>query len=532
MSRQEIATAMEAALIPIGGYEGASRIVLSPATSITAGRAPTAEIHVNQDKVSRVHCRICFEGGFYSVEDLDSKNGTWVNGYRIEKAFLFHNDRIAIGDARFRFVLDAEITEEASDVDFQNNGDSKFGTEIRDASDTDVKTALLMEMPRHELAVADEELGRDLSIICRVINSVNAEHELDALLAAIMDNVMEVTQADRGYLIAAKKLHGVLMPLVSRNRDLLPRRVRNSFSRSVVTECYEKGYAILKADPVGDYDPSDSVVTQQIQSIMCVPMCDNVGSVGVIYVDRLVGGAQFRERDLKLLAAIGNQAGIAIRRAQLSEQVETLFRDAMRTVINLVEVRDDYTHGHSERVTAVALRIGEILGLMKEDRRTLEIAGLLHDVGKLAVGMDILQKPAKLTDDEYEMIKGHPVMGATVLADVENADAIAEAIRHHHEWWDGTGYPRGLAGEQIPLPGRILAVADAFDSMASERPYKHALPGTEIVEELRRGAGTQFDPIIIETLVDALESDAAFRARVNGIYGRKGMGANGGVPFD
>jgi len=523
---------MEAKLIPVMGLDGHEEIPLSASQEVVIGRGDSCIIRLMHGKVSRTHCRIAFENGFYTVEDLDSKNGTWINNRRIHKAILFHHDRLTVGSAEFRFVLEGGMGEESTHITMDGERDLNFETEIREPADAHTPSSFFLELPKTDASGRQEELEKELSAVCKVINSVNAEHHLDELLETIMDSVMEVTGADRGYLIAAKKLGGVLMPLVSRNREGIPTIARNTFSRSIVSECYESGDSILRSDPTSDCDASESVVVQQIQSIMCVPMRDDKGCVGVIYVDNVVGSRQFTKRDLKVLTAIGNQGGIAIRRAQLARQVEGLFRDAMRTIISLVEVKDEYTYGHSERVTAVALRLGDLVQGDKPDMRDIEIAGLLHDVGKLAVRLDILQKPQSLTDSEYEAVKQHPVTGATILNNVDNAEGIAAGIRHHHEWWNGSGYPDGLAAESIPLLARILAVADAFDSMASERPYKKVLPQEEIMSELVGGGGTQFDPTLINLFVDALRHDEVFRNRVNAIYRHSGNVGQGKGPFD
>jgi putative nucleotidyltransferase with HDIG domain len=523
---------MEAKLVPVVGLDGQDEVRLSPTEPITLGRGDACAVRLLHSKVSRDHCRISFENGFYTAEDLGSKNGTWVNNRRIHKAILFHHDRITVGGCEFRFVLEAGVDEPSTNIALDADGDGNFGTEIKEPADANTPSSLFLDMPREESPDSREDLERNLSAVCRVINTVNAEHHLDRLLETIMDSVMEVADADRGYLIAAKKLGGVLMPLVSRNKEGIPSFARNTFSRSIVSECYDSGYAILRADPTSHYDASESIVAQQIQSIMCVPMRDEQGPVGVIYVDNVVGSRQFTKRDLKVLSAIGNQAGIAIRRAQLARQVEALFRDAMRTVISLIEVKDEYTYGHSERVTAVALRLAEVIPGDRPDLREIEIAGLLHDVGKLSVRLDILRKPESLTDSEYEAIKLHPITGASILNNVDNAETIAAAIRHHHEWWDGSGYPDGLARQEIPLLARILAIADAFDSMASERPYKKVLPQAEILAELEGGSGTQFDPTLVNAFVDALRNDAAFRGRINAIYQHSTSLGEGKGPFD
>ena len=525
---------MQAKLIPIVGLEPPDEVPLAPEQPVILGRGDMCTVRLSHSKVSRLHCRISYDNGFYAVEDLDSKNGTWVNNRRIHKAILFHHDRVAVGGAEFRFVLTGNLTEDSTNILLDSDGAPAFETEIREPAKAHTPSSLFIDMPRREEAAEgqDQDLGRDLSAVCKVINSVNAEHQLDRLFSTIMDSVMDVTGADRGYLIAAKRLNGVLMPLVSRNKDGVPTIARNTFSRSIVAECYESGDSILRADPTSHMDASESIVAQQIQSIICVPMRDEQGTVGVVYVDNVVGSRQFNKRDLKVLTAIANQAGIAIRRAQLARQLEGLFRDAMRTVINLVEVKDSYTYGHSERVTAIALRVAELCPDYSPDLRVLEIAGLLHDVGKLAVRLDILQKPESLTDTEYEAVKRHPLAGAAILDKVDNAEPIAAAIRHHHERWDGTGYPNGLGAEGIPLAARILAIADAFDSMATERPYKAARPPQEILSELTEGAGSQFDPRIAGLFVDALQNDEVFRGRIRGLYRHTDSVAQLQAPFD
>lgn len=512
---------MEAKLVPVMGFEGPEEISLPVDKMVIIGRGDTAQVRLRQSKVSRHHCQLTYENGFYSIQDLDSKNGTWVNNRRVHKAILFHHDRIAVGSAEFRFVLEGEPSDAASQAIADPSTDVVFETNIREKQGPDATSSLLLSLPRSEAGEDQEDIERNLSVICKVISSVNAEHQLDRLLEIIMDSAMQVSGADRGYLIAAKKLNGALMPLVSRNREGLPAYARETFSRSIVSECYENSYSILRADPAHDIDASESIITQKIQSIMCAPMTDKEGPVGVLYVDTLLGSRKFSKRDLQVLTAVGNQAGIAIRRAQLTKQVETLFRDSIRTLINLVEVKDEYTYGHSERVTSVAVHIAEVCGLDQNDLRDVELSGLLHDVGKLAVSQDILKKPGKLTPEEYEAVKKHPITGAAVLSNVENAEKIADAIRHHHEHWDGTGYPDSLTGERIALVARVLAMADAYDAMASDRPYRDALTQEHIITEFKQCSGTQFDPHLTRRFTDALETDAILQARIQNVYTKK-----------
>ncbi|MCD6416101.1 MAG: HD domain-containing protein [Planctomycetes bacterium] len=512
---------MDARLIPIAGTLDQEEVVLSSSKPVVIGRGESADILVAQSKVSRTHCRISFDNGFYVIEDLDSKNGTWVNNRRVSKAFLFHHDQIHLGDADFRFVLEEALSESSGPLLMNDETQFEFDVEFRDKSPAKTANSMFLSLPKGDSSVETSVVKRNLSAVMKVIEKVNAEPNLDRLLEDLMDDVMEVTDADRGYLIASRKVGDVLIPMVSRHKESVPPSARNTFSRNLVSEAYETGHAMLLSDPMTKKGMPDSVLSQPVHSIMCVPMRARIGQVGVIYVDRLLGSLPFEKSDLKLFTTIANQAGIAVRRAQLTRQVESLFRDAVRTVINLVEIKDKYTYSHSERVTAVALLVGDLMSFSKKDQRDLEVAALLHDVGKLGVDPDILTKPRTLTDDEFARVKRHTVDGARVVADIENGEQIAEAVRHHHERWDGTGYPDGCAAEEASLFSRILALADSFDAMASDRPYRKALTREETISELKKCKGTQFDPALVNVFTDALENERRFRNRIAEIYRRE-----------
>jgi HD-GYP domain-containing protein (c-di-GMP phosphodiesterase class II)/pSer/pThr/pTyr-binding forkhead associated (FHA) protein len=511
---------MEAKLVPIAGPDDVGEVILYPDETIVIGRAESCDVQVRQSKVSRHHCRVDFVRGFYTVEDLESKNGTWVNNRRVKTAVLFHHDRLVVGDTEFRFILSQGSGDESNETSVSSARQPVFETEIREPAGPGDASSLLGEL-RPERSPSRSDFEHRFSVICDIINSINAENDLDRLLEVVMDRVMDVISADRGYLISGRTPDAALMPLVSRNRRGLPEDAQDNFSRSVVLDCFRTETSLLLADPGTRMDPSESIITQNIQSIMAVPMSDGEETVGVLYVDRVLGSRPFSKNDLRLLSAIGNQAGVAIRRAQLTEQVETLFRDSMRTVINLVEVKDEYTYGHSERVTELAQLIWDLCGLGTEESRDIELAGLLHDVGKLAVRLDILQKPTRLTPAEYEVIRHHPVTGSAVMANVAHSEHIADAVRHHHERWDGQGYPDGLSAENIPLLARVLAIADAFDSMASARPYRNTMDWDEIIAELHQGSGTQFDPYLAERFVEALEHDEQFLNKIKQVYRQK-----------
>jgi diguanylate cyclase (GGDEF)-like protein len=181
--------------------------------------------------------------------------------------------------------------------------------------------------------------------------------------------------------------------------------------------------------------------------------------------------------------------------------------DVLTGLVEAVDTKDRYTKQHSEDVARYAVFLADQLGLGPEERQSIELAGLLHDVGKIGVPGTILRKPGPLSSDEYDAIKQHPALGDAIVRDLPNVEAVKAGVRHHHERWDGTGYIDGLAGEDIPLIARIVSVADAFSAMTTTRPYRKALTVAEALHRLREASGTQLDPHLVTAFVDAVEAD-------------------------
>jgi putative nucleotidyltransferase with HDIG domain len=181
----------------------------------------------------------------------------------------------------------------------------------------------------------------------------------------------------------------------------------------------------------------------------------------------------------------------------------------LSTLSRAIEERDPYTRGHSARVTALALVVARRLGWSEERLASLRVGGPLHDIGKLGVSDDVLSKEGRLNEDEYAQIREHPKLGAKLLLRVTALRQALPYVLYHHERWDGNGYPTGKAGEEIPLEARVLAIADAFDAMTSDRPYRRALTRGEALAEVERCAGTQFDPQIAGIFLEIFAERAA-----------------------
>ncbi len=192
---------------------------------------------------------------------------------------------------------------------------------------------------------------------------------------------------------------------------------------------------------------------------------------------------------------------------QRNKELQESFKGVITAFALAIDAKDAYTHGHSERVARLAAEIAAELGLEPHEIETIRYAGLLHDVGKIGIDEQTLHKSDHLNDEEQEVIKAHPIIGARILEPIVLLKEIAPLVRHSHESYDGTGYPDGLTGEEIPLGARILAVADAFEAMTSNRPYRHALNHAQAISLLREGMGKQWDAKVVEALFRVLERE-------------------------
>jgi HD-GYP domain-containing protein (c-di-GMP phosphodiesterase class II) len=216
-------------------------------------------------------------------------------------------------------------------------------------------------------------------------------------------------------------------------------------------------------------------------------------------------GNRFGMRDLELLGELATTAGAALDHAARRDRLLLTLRARVSRLVQSLDSHDDYTAGHSSRVVEWSWALGERLRLSLPDLMELELGALLHDLGKVRVPPEVLRKPARLDDDECELVRRHPVWGAEMLEAVPGLEPVATVVRFHHERWNGTGYPDGLEGDRIPVASRIIAVCDAYHAMTSKRPYRTALPPAAAASELCAGAGAQFDPAIVECFVEILQ---------------------------
>ena len=242
-----------------------------------------------------------------------------------------------------------------------------------------------------------------------------------------------------------------------------------------------------------------------IRQMIAVPLAEGDNLFGWLAVFNHVSGEVFTTVETGLLSSVAAILGIHGGNLELYRQQAELFAEIVQVLTSAIDAKDPYTCGHSDRVARISVRLAQEMGCDAETVNSIYLSGLLHDIGKIGIDDSVLRKPGSLTEAEYEHIKEHVLIGHKILMDVRSLDDVLPVVLHHHESWDGFGYPEQLPGEEIPLPARIVAVADAFDAMASKRPYRDIMPSEKIVEIFKSGSGKQWDPTVVEAFFRSLE---------------------------
>jgi HD-GYP domain-containing protein (c-di-GMP phosphodiesterase class II) len=238
-----------------------------------------------------------------------------------------------------------------------------------------------------------------------------------------------------------------------------------------------------------------------LKSALSIPLMSDGTVQGVLNLGKYKSRHLFDKDDAELLLILAYEAGTAINNCRLFEDMQALYEGSIFSLAAAIDARDHYTHGHSSRVSEIALAIGRSLKLSNETLKNIRLASLLHDIGKIGVPDSILLKPGRLTEREFEIIKKHPVYAVNILKHLPRLKDIVPIVYHEHEHYDGKGYVEGLKADKIPIESRIIAVADAFEAMTSNRPYRKAMSKKNAIKEIKRNSGTQFDPVIVKAFL-------------------------------
>jgi putative nucleotidyltransferase with HDIG domain len=478
---------------------------------LRAGRLGTLEIVLDDSSVSRRHAEVRHADTGWWVRDLESTNGTYVNGVRLGpgERQLHSRDIVQFG----KVAMMVELPDATTPPEPQrpvSSGEQIIVEAEASSSWQEGYERLLLDR-NHSPRPGDQLMA--LLRAGHHLVSIESEEEL---LHSILNDAVHVLDAQRGAIVLAEGPSNEL-----KLKALATGRGENSsrfnFSKALAKRCFSQMQSILCSSVEEDEElcGAVSIADGAMASVLCVLLRTPRKQLGVIHLDRSYWQKPFTEDDLHLADALAAHVSAGIECAQLLRRQRELFLQTISALASAVEMRDAYTGGHTARVTAYSLLVGEELGLSPREIEHLRTGGPLHDIGKIGIDDAILRKPDKLTDAEFDIMKSHTVLGDDILKAIPEMKDIRPIVRSHHERWDGRGYPDKTAGDAIPLLARVLAVADSFDAMTTKRPYNtnHVKTPEEAFAEVARCSGTQFDPkcanaflAVKEKVVEAMRS--------------------------
>lgn len=345
----------------------------------------------------------------------------------------------------------------------------------------------------------------ELTLVLKSVETINSDIDYHEVLDKLMDLAKSITgaEASSAILLDEDKLCFVA---ASGAESKSIKRIYLKKDEGIAGWVIKNNRALIVNNVAKDRrfsHKADNSSGFKTRSMIAVPLTIEGKIIGVVEVVNKKKSKLFTKKDMRMLSMLASSAAVAINKARLFHDLNELFVSTIKTVANAIEAKDTYLKGHCERITSFSLAIATEIGLNESDKKNVELAALLHDVGKIGVPEHILCKTDRLTTEEYEYIKKHPKIGADMLSSIKQLSVAIGGIKHHQEIYDGTGYPDGLKGEDIPLIARIIAVADTFDAMTTTRTYRKGLPVETALEEIKSKRGIQFDPECVDCFMKA-----------------------------
>jgi putative nucleotidyltransferase with HDIG domain len=346
----------------------------------------------------------------------------------------------------------------------------------------------------------------------QISEAMGSTLSLDKLLRIIIQSAKKESEADVVHLVLRDHEKGEWYSKICDTDvpDVTPQEIDGLLDLETMGKAHASGTAIL-FPPAGPqpYVRGSLNAGRKLHSFVSVPLGIRGQVTGMLNVLSFNQRRVFLEGDRRTLYILASRAANAVDNARLHQELKAVFLQTIEGFAYALDAKDPYTHGHSRRVTRYSELIAHGMGLDESEVEKLRNAAILHDIGKIGLRLEALNKPHPLSEEERRMFETHPQKGCKILAPIQFFEELTPIIYHHHEHYDGTGYPERKEGEQIPLGARILAVADAYDAMTSDRPYRKAMSLEEAVEELRTHAGKQFDPQVVRVFVSILHDRSA-----------------------
>lgn len=454
---------------------------------VRVGRQEGLEICLDDASVSRRHAEVRATEHGWVVRDLGSTNGTFVNGTRLGMAVcpIKSRDLIQVG-SRATFLV------ESADAAAPRARPPQDDMVVEAATQRSWEDALEGIVVDRKRCLRPDDQLKVLLRASHFLVHVQGEKEL---LARILEDAVKTLDAQRGAIVLADSQTGELSLRALATGRGEPAS-RTPFSKNLAQQTFVRGESILcqRVEQDSELALAQSVHDGDMASILCVLLRTPRRRLGVIHLDRNSWQAPFTGDDLHLADALAASVSAGIETSILLNQQKKLFQESVRALAQAVEMRDDYTGKHTERVTRYSHLIAVALKVSEAEVELVDNGTPLHDIGKIGIRDAVLCKPGKLSVEEFEEMKTHTVKGAKILETIRELTPVIPIVRSHHERWDGKGYPDGLAGVDIPRLARIVAVADAFDAMTSDRPYRKGLSTDVAFGEIEKHRGHQFDP--------------------------------------
>lgn len=359
--------------------------------------------------------------------------------------------------------------------------------------------------------MSDEKKLKQLEMLMNVSALINSTLDHSEIQERTIKALMTLLDAEAGSLMLIDEETGELyFEVATGEKGQMLKQIRLSKGQGIAGWVAMNGEPLIVNDVQADsrfFGKADKQSGFITKSIICVPVKSKDKIIGIIEGINKVSGA-FTQYDVELMENLSNQVAIAIENAKLYNELKEAFYDTAEALAETIELRDPYTGGHTRRVRSYSMIIGAYMELDKKQLENLKLAAILHDIGKIGVRDETLLKQDRLTDEEFLKMKMHAQYGADILKHIKQLRHVIPGVKGHHERTDGRGYPEGLNDGSIPLTARIIAVADTFDAMTTNRPYRKGLTTEHALDEIKKCAGTQFDAEAVDAFLKAWQEGA------------------------
>ncbi|HEY6838442.1 MAG TPA: HD domain-containing phosphohydrolase [Geobacteraceae bacterium] len=360
-----------------------------------------------------------------------------------------------------------------------------------------IENFLVHEMEVLDLSAEVVRVYEEQALIYSLTSKLGTEMDVESICRGVLEEADKILGVQNMAIMLYDEVSNELYTRLCRGRDCdVAVHFRADAANGSVAHILAKGEPVTICDVASVDGPS---FPYPVRSVLYVPLVTDRRSIGMLLASDKLSGEEFWSHDLKLMGVLASEVAASIRKAQLYEEISELFMHTVEALASAIDAKDPYTYGHSRRVAQLSTAICEEMGMNRKETRNVELAAILHDIGKIGTPESILRKPGRLDPDEMETVRAHPEQGAHILSNISEFRDVIRWIRHHHEWYDGKGYPDRIAAEHIPLEARVIAVADTFDAMTSDRPYRKGMPSVEAIRIMEECAGSQFDPAVLDT---------------------------------